>query len=82
MTFPSDAASWWNNSLKSMIWWQQWYAEYERMTMHAIKLATTIKADHLILGGPMLLIPIREPWKRSAKTSAHQKQVRKFGLTC
>ena len=52
LTFPSDAASWWNNSLKSMIWWQQWYAEYERMTMHAIKLATTIKADHLILGGP------------------------------
>lgn len=52
LIFPSDPASWWNNSLKSMIWWQQWYAEYERMTMHAIKLATAIKADHLILGGP------------------------------
>lgn len=52
LVFPSDAASWWNNSVKSMIWWQQWYAEYERMTMHAIKLATAIKADHLILGGP------------------------------
>jgi len=52
LTFPSDAASWWNNSLKSMIWWQQWYAEYERMVMHTIKLATAIKADHLILGGP------------------------------
>lgn len=52
LIFPSDAGSWWSNSLKSMIWWQQWYAEYERMVMHTIKLATTIKADHLILGGP------------------------------
>ena len=52
LIFPSDAANWWSTSLKSMIWWQQWYAEYERMVMHTIKLATAIKADHLILGGP------------------------------
>ena len=52
LIFPSDSATWWANSLKSMIWWQQWYAEYERMVTHTIKLATAIKADHLILGGP------------------------------
>ena len=52
LIFPSDATSWWNNSLKSMIWWQQWYADYERMVMHTIKLATAIKADQIILGGP------------------------------
>ncbi len=52
LIYPSDQNSWWNNSQKSMIWWQQWYADYERMIMHAIKLATAIKADQIILGGP------------------------------
>lgn len=52
LLFPSDANSWWNDTLKSMIWWQQWYTEYERMVMHTIKLATAIKADQIILGGP------------------------------
>ncbi len=52
LSFPSDSDAWWNDTVKSMIWWQQWYADYERMVMHSIKLATAIKADQLILGGP------------------------------
>lgn len=52
LLYPSDMSSWWTDSMKSMIWWQQWYADYERMVMHVIKLATAIKADQIILGGP------------------------------
>ena len=52
LLYPSDMSSWWTDSLKTMIWWQQWYADYERMVMHVIKLATAIKADQIILGGP------------------------------
>lgn len=52
LCFPTDAGSWFRDSQKSQIWWQQWYADYERMVMHTIKLATIIKADQIILGGP------------------------------
>ncbi|MCK9245579.1 MAG: hypothetical protein M0P11_01325 [Anaerolineaceae bacterium] len=52
LNFPSDAASWFRDSQKSQIWWQQWYADYERMVLHTIKLATAINAGQIILGGP------------------------------
>lgn len=52
LVFPSSVDSWWQNSVKNMLWWQQWYADYERMVMHTIKLATAIKADQIILGSP------------------------------
>ncbi len=54
LIFPTQAEVWWKDSMKSMIWWQQWYADYERMVMHTIKLATAIKADQIILGGPQV----------------------------
>ncbi|MBP7212705.1 MAG: hypothetical protein KBA03_00575 [Anaerolineaceae bacterium] len=52
---PTDMENWWENSQKTELWWQQWYAEYERMVMHSVKLATRIQAEQLILGGPAVV---------------------------
>ena len=52
LEYPSVMQNWWENSQKTELWWQQWYAEYERMVMHSVKLATRIQAEQLILGGP------------------------------
>ena len=52
LEYPTDMENWWEDSQKNEIWWQQWYAEYERMVMHSVKLATSIQAEQLILGGP------------------------------
>lgn len=52
LEYPTDMENWWKDTQKSELWWQQWYAEYERMVMHSVKLATSIQAEQLILGGP------------------------------
>lgn len=52
LDFSSFEQNWWQETSKNSLWWQQWYSEYERMVTHLIKLATHIKADQLILGGP------------------------------
>ena len=52
LEYPTEMQNWWENSQKTELWWQQWYAEYERMVMHSVKLATRIQAEQLILGGP------------------------------
>ena len=52
LQYPTEMQNWWENSQKTELWWQQWYAEYERMVMHSVKLATRIQAEQLILGGP------------------------------
>ncbi len=52
LEYSTDMQNWWENSQKTELWWQQWYAQYERMVMHSVKLATSIQAEQLILGGP------------------------------
>ena len=52
LDFGSLETTWWQDSIKNSLWWQQWYAEYERMVTHLIKLSTNIRAEQLILGGP------------------------------
>lgn len=52
ITFPvSSPINWWNNSEKNLIWWQQWYAEYERFVMNYSQFANVNGVDQLILGG-------------------------------
>lgn len=51
LEYPSDMENWWEDTQKTELWWQRWYAEYERMLMHSVKLATSIQAEQLILGG-------------------------------
>ena len=52
LEYSTDMQNWWENSQKTELWWQQWYTQYERMVMHSVKLATSIQAEQLILGGP------------------------------
>lgn len=52
LDFGDLDGSWWQDTQKNSLWWQQWYVEYERMVTHLIKLANNIQADQLILGGP------------------------------
>ena len=50
--FPtSSPQSWWENSEKSQLWWQQWYAEYERFIMSYSQFANVNAVDQLIIGG-------------------------------
>ena len=52
IVFPgSSPQNWWKNSEKSLIWWQQWYAEYERFVMSYSQFANVNSIDQLILGG-------------------------------
>lgn len=52
INFPgSSPQSWWENSEKSQLWWQQWYAEYERFVMSYSQFANVNSIDQLILGG-------------------------------
>ncbi len=52
INFPSPSPqSWWENSEKTLIWWQQWYAEYERFIMSYSQFANVNGVDQLILGG-------------------------------
>ncbi len=52
IVFPtSSPQSWWKNSEKSLLWWQQWYAEYERFVMSYSQFANVNGVDQLILGG-------------------------------
>lgn len=52
LQFPASRDFWWKDTVKSSLWWQQWYADYEKLVTHTLKLATSIKADQIILGGP------------------------------
>ena len=52
LDFDDLADTWWQDTQKNSLWWQQWYVEYERLVTHLIKLANNIQADQLILGGP------------------------------
>lgn len=52
LQFPASRDFWWNDTLKSSLWWQQWYADYEKLVTHTLKLASGIAADQIILGGP------------------------------
>lgn len=49
--FPASPQTWWLESDKSRIWWQQWYAEYERFVMCFSQFANVNGIDQLILGG-------------------------------
>ena len=50
--FPgSSANNWWESSEKSLLWWQQWYAEYERFVMSYSQFANVNGVDQLIIGG-------------------------------
>jgi len=50
--FPgSSPQSWWDHSEKSLLWWQQWYAEYERFIMSYSQFANVNGIDQLIIGG-------------------------------
>lgn len=49
--FPTSPHSWWLESDKSLLWWQQWYAEYERLLMSFSQFAEVNGADQLIIGG-------------------------------
>ena len=50
--FPgSSPDSWWESSQKSQVWWQQWYAEYERFVMNFSQFSNVNGIDQLILGG-------------------------------
>ncbi len=52
ITFPvSSPQSWWQNTEKSLLWWQQWYAEYERFVMSYSQFANVNGIDQLIIGG-------------------------------
>lgn len=52
ITFPvSSSQNWWDYSEKSLLWWQQWYAEYERFVMSFSQFANVNGIDQLILGG-------------------------------
>lgn len=52
VNFPgSSPQSWWKNSEKSLLWWQQWYAEHERFIMSYSQFANVNGIDQLILGG-------------------------------
>lgn len=52
IVFPgSSPQNWWKNSEKSLLWWQQWYAEYERFVMSYSQFANVNGIDQLILGG-------------------------------
>jgi len=52
INFPGfSPQSWWENSEKSQLWWQQWYAEYERFVMSYSQFANVNGIDQLILGG-------------------------------
>lgn len=52
ITFPgSSLQNWWDYSEKSLLWWQQWYAEYERFVMSYSQFANVNGIDQLILGG-------------------------------
>ncbi len=52
INFPgSSPQNWWENSEKSQLWWQQWYAEYERFIMSYSQFANVNGIDQLILGG-------------------------------
>jgi len=52
IVFPgSSPDSWWKNSDKSQLWWQQWYSEYERFVMGYSQFANVNGIDQLILGG-------------------------------
>ena len=52
LNFEKLDTNWWRNTPKDSLWWQQWFAEYERVVTHLIKLGTDLQADQLILGGP------------------------------
>ena len=50
--FPgSSPQSWWQSAEKSLIWWQQCYAEYERFIMSYSQFANVNGIDQLIIGG-------------------------------
>jgi len=49
--FPESPQSWWQNSEKSLLWWQQWYSEYERFVMNFSQFANVNGVNQLILGG-------------------------------
>ena len=52
IVFPvASPQSWWEYSEKSLLWWQQWYAEYERFIMSYSQFANVNGIDQLILGG-------------------------------
>ena len=52
INFPgSSPQSWWENSEKTQLWWQQWYSEYERFVMSYSQFANVNAIDQLILGG-------------------------------
>jgi hypothetical protein len=52
ITFPgSSPQSWWEHSEKTLLWWQQWYAEYERFIMSFSQFANVNGIDQLIVGG-------------------------------
>lgn len=52
IVFPgSSPENWWANSEKDSLWWQQWYAEYERFILSYSQFANVNGIDQLILGG-------------------------------
>ena len=52
VVFPgASPIGWWVNSEKNLLWWQQWYAEYERFIMSYSQFANVNGIDQLILGG-------------------------------
>lgn len=52
IVFPASVPqNWWENSEKTLLWWQQWYSEYERFVMSYSQFANVNGIDQLILGG-------------------------------
>lgn len=52
IVFPgASPSSWWLNSDRNLLWWQQWYADYERFIMSYSQFANVNGIDQLILGG-------------------------------
>ncbi len=51
LVFDGDIDSWWNQTKRSVLWWQQWYNEYERFILNFVQVAEKSNIDHFIVGG-------------------------------
>lgn len=52
LNFQGKSASWWENSPRNALWWQQWYAEYERFLMNYVVFSADNNVDQIVVGGP------------------------------
>lgn len=51
LVFESDSAHWWNEDGRDALWWQDWYAEYDRFISNFALLTAKLDVDMLIIGG-------------------------------